>query len=45
MALANIGERLMLHYDVEATLNTAIEGARYRTRITLPLRSANGART
>lgn len=45
MALANIGERLMLHYDVEATLHTEVEGTRYRTRITLPLRGTNGART
>ncbi|MCC6473002.1 MAG: sensor histidine kinase [Burkholderiales bacterium] len=39
MALANIEERLALHFDVEAVLDTAIEGERFAIRILMPARS------
>ena len=38
MALANIGERLMLHFDVEASLETSVVGERFRILIVVPLR-------
>lgn len=38
MALANIRERLMLFYDLDATLTTNDENHRYTVRIVLPLR-------
>jgi two-component system sensor histidine kinase AlgZ len=44
MALANIAERLNLHFDVEATLETDIVDHRYRIRICLPLRAAGAGR-
>jgi two-component system sensor histidine kinase AlgZ len=36
MALANIGERLQLHFDAEATFATRSEGGRFEVRIVLP---------
>ena len=36
MALANIRERLALHFDAEASLKTKIIGASYQVTITLP---------
>ena len=42
MAMANIGERLRLHFDVEAKIETRIEttatGDRFEIRVTLPNR-------
>ena len=38
MALANIRERLQLHFDVEASLDTGAEGERYRIDIVIPYR-------
>ena len=38
MALANIRERLALHFDVEASLETQVEGDRFEIRIVLPYR-------
>ena len=38
MALANIRERLMLFYDLEARLDTGAEGGRYVVRIVIPYR-------
>jgi two-component system sensor histidine kinase AlgZ len=38
MALANVRERLMLFYDLEASLDTDIEAGRYRVRVRLPRR-------
>src|SRR5262249_40023327 len=40
MALANIRERLQLHFDVEARLDTRIAGARYEIEIVIPYRAA-----
>jgi two-component system, LytTR family, sensor histidine kinase AlgZ len=40
MALANIRERLQLHFDVEARLDTRIAGARYEIDIMIPYRLA-----
>jgi len=40
MALANIGERLALHFDVEAALETAVSGERFRILIRMPCRKA-----
>jgi len=40
MALANIRERLLLHFDVEARLDTRIAGARYEIDIMIPYRAA-----
>ena len=40
MALDNIRERLMLFYDLEATLDTQQEPDAYRVRIVLPFRAA-----
>jgi two-component system sensor histidine kinase AlgZ len=36
MALANIRERLSLHFDAEASLQTSASGGHYEVRITLP---------
>lgn len=36
MAMANIKERLQLHFDAEATLATHVEGGSFEVRITLP---------
>ncbi len=38
MALANIRERLALHFDVEASLATQVAGERFEIRIVLPYR-------
>jgi two-component system sensor histidine kinase AlgZ len=38
MALANLRERLMLFYDLEATLDSSVSDGRYRVRIDLPTR-------
>ena len=38
MALANIRERLALHFDVEASLATEVAGDRFEIRIVLPYR-------
>lgn len=40
MALANIRERLQLHFDLEASLDTRITGDRYEIGIVMPYRSA-----
>jgi two-component system sensor histidine kinase AlgZ len=40
MALANIRERLLLHFDVEARLDTVIDGERFRIDMILPYRRA-----
>ena len=39
MALANLRERLALHFDVEASLDTEVAGDRFEIRIVLPYRS------
>lgn len=39
MALANIGERLRLHFDVEAQLNTRIVEQRFEISVSIPLRA------
>ena len=39
MALANIGERLRLHFDVEAQLQTRIIEQRFEISVSLPMRS------
>jgi two-component system sensor histidine kinase AlgZ len=38
MALANIRERLALHFDVEASLDQGIAGANYEIHMTMPYR-------
>jgi two-component system sensor histidine kinase AlgZ len=38
MALANIRERLLLHFDVEASLDTRVAGNRYEIGIVMPYR-------
>jgi two-component system, LytTR family, sensor histidine kinase AlgZ len=40
MALANIRERLQLHFDVEANLNTRIADGRYEIGIAMPYRTS-----
>jgi len=40
MALANIRERLQLHFDVEAKLDTGVDGERYRIGMVMPYRRA-----
>jgi two-component system sensor histidine kinase AlgZ len=40
MALANIRERLKLHFDVEAKLDTGVDGDRYRISMVMPCRKA-----
>lgn len=42
MALANIRERLALHFDAEAQLMTKINGGQYRVHIVIPYRQAPG---
>lgn len=44
MALANIGERLALHFDVEAVLETSIEERRFHIRIRMPVRYGTARR-
>ena len=44
MALDNIRERLMLFYDLEATLDTEQGPDAYRVRIVLPFRDGGGGR-
>jgi two-component system sensor histidine kinase AlgZ len=41
MALANIRERLQLHFDVEAELTSAVNGANYEIDIVMPYRKAS----
>ena len=41
MALANIRERLALHFDVEASLDTQVAGDRFEIRMVLPYRRAD----
>ncbi len=41
MALANIRERLVLYYDLEARLETEVSDHRYEVRITLPCQTKN----
>jgi len=36
MAIANVRERLQLHFDAEASLSTSIQGSSYQVHITLP---------
>jgi two-component system sensor histidine kinase AlgZ len=38
MALANIRERLQLHFDLEAKLDAGVDGERYRIRMVMPYR-------
>ena len=38
MALANIRERLVLHFDIEASLVTEVAGGMFEIRIVLPYR-------
>lgn len=45
MALANIRERLALHFDVEANLRTKITRDSYQVHITIPYREAPDARS
>lgn len=40
MALANIRERLQLHFDVEASLNTRVADGRYEIGIAMPYRTS-----
>ncbi len=40
MALANIRERLQLHFDVEASLDADVDGERYRIEMIMPYRKA-----
>ncbi len=40
MALANIRERLKLHFDVEASLDTRIADGRYEIGIAMPYRTS-----
>jgi len=40
MALSNIRERLQLHFDVEASLETRVAGGRYEIRISMPYRKS-----
>ena len=41
IALANIRERLALHFDVEAKLESAVQGANYEIAIVIPYRRAS----
>jgi two-component system sensor histidine kinase AlgZ len=41
MALANITERLALHFDVEAKLESGVQGENYEIAITIPYRRAS----
>ena len=40
MALDNIRERLQLHFDVDARLETRISGERFALSIVMPFRTA-----
>ena len=40
MALANIRERLQLHFDVESRLDAVVDGERYRIDMVMPFRRA-----
>ena len=40
MALGNIRERLQLHFDVEASLDSRVAGDRYEIRMVMPWRTA-----
>jgi two-component system sensor histidine kinase AlgZ len=40
MALSNIRERLQLHFDVEASLNTRVADGRYEIGIAMPYRTS-----
>lgn len=40
IALANIRERLALHFDVEGVLESGVNGPRYEIRMTMPYRRA-----
>jgi two-component system sensor histidine kinase AlgZ len=40
IALANIRERLALHFDVEGLLESGVRGSRYEIRMTMPYRRA-----
>jgi len=42
MALNNIRERLLLHFDAEASLKTSIENHAYQTHIVMPYRTQRG---
>jgi two-component system sensor histidine kinase AlgZ len=42
MALDNIRERLMLFFDLEATMTTQIDGGRFCVSIELPYRPVAG---
>jgi two-component system sensor histidine kinase AlgZ len=42
MALANIRERLALHFDAEASINTAESGDTYEVRIVIPYLKVSG---
>jgi two-component system sensor histidine kinase AlgZ len=44
MALENIRERLRLFFDAEATLESKVEGGRYRIEIEIPYRNAGAVR-
>jgi len=41
MALANIRERLALHFDVEAKLESGVQGENYEIAIVIPYRKAS----
>ena len=41
MAVSNIRERLSLHFDAEASLDTSVENHAYQVHITLPYRKAS----
>ena len=41
MALANIRERLVLHFDVEAKLESGVQGENYEIAIVIPYRKAS----
>lgn len=43
IALANIRERLALHFDVEATMQSGVNGANYEIRMVMPYRRAGAA--
>ena len=38
MALANIRERLQLHFDAEASMSSRVDNGHYEVRLTMPLR-------
>ena len=39
MALANIAERLRLHFDVEAQVQTRINAGRFEIAVSMPFRT------